>query len=126
MFRRKPAADPPPAPTTTTRRGRFVTVTTVQALPDTATIGRLDTLQSTVAAGMQGRAAAGTTIGYDRGDPAHSLQRMIAARPSAVSEAIAAVYSYHNPPPQPELADALATNPRLDQYNSLLWSRFAR
>lgn len=97
----------------------------LQADPDTATIDRLLSLQATIGAGLNGRNT--DVVGYDRGDPAHSLTGWVAGAPDPAA-GYAAVYAGKGNAytTQQTIQDTALTNPDLDPYNALLLARMSR
>lgn len=120
LFRRQPAE--PATEPAGARPSRFRTVVGIEAMPDTANIGRICSLQGTIGNGLNGRL--GGAVGHDVGAPERSLPGPVPSRPSAVSEAIAGVAHRPQAMPEPGYADQLTTQPVLDPYNALLWARF--
>lgn len=95
--------------------------------PDVVNIDRQRALYYRVGLGLQG--LAGTVIGYDRGDPAHSLTAVINNPERTPTNAYAAIGRPADAltmAPTPEFSDMASTNPQLDPYNALLWNRIAR
>lgn len=104
---------------------RATPVVGLQADPDTATINRILTLQRTIGAGLNGSNT--DVVGYDRGDPAHSLTGPIEGAPNPTT-GYAAVYAGKGNAytTQQTIQDTALTNPDLDPYNALLLARMSQ
>lgn len=97
----------------------------LQADADTATINRVLSLQGTIGRGLNG--GNGDAVGYDRGDPAHSLTGWVEGAPNPTA-GYAAIYAGKGNAytTQQTIQDTALTNPDLDPYNALLLARMNR
>lgn len=95
------------------------------ALPDVAAIGRQRALDHRLGAGLAGHA--GTVIGYDRGDPAHSFERVVdpIRSPTAALARIGTPADATRMAPPPEVTD-MASAFELGAYQSTMWTRGSR
>lgn len=119
--RRAAPADEPPGDTFGYRR-----VVALEAVPDYATIHHSRALNYSIGLGLQGHT--GQVIGYDRGDPATSLN---AVMPPQSNPTLAMAHVGHlsdalSTAPPAEITDIVMTDPALDTYQEMLWNRITR
>jgi hypothetical protein len=121
MFGRSKSVATPPAGTGR-QLSRYAPDPGVVCLPYYPSAVRLDAITQQAARGLQGHA--GLVYGYDRGDPTLSLTGPVKGIQSP-TDAQARVYANPAASAKPPMTyqDTPGTDPSLDPYKSLAWSR---